>query len=217
NKVYNAALAERKEAWRMAAKSISYYEQKRDLVEIQRNHSSRVPEHRFACVTRCDLASRADVPSVLSVGQEWRKARGSCFKGRNWYDSFTYPDGAGWKLNGNRLHLSKIGTVKVRPYREMEGKIKALTIKREGEHWYCVFTCEGEAEKLPASVVDRKITGVVPVYASLPDRGHTQIFQTVSLARVSHAAYSSSYRPQVGVPSWQRFQLNERPILTFLP
>jgi len=33
--LYNAALAERKEAYRMAGKSISYYEQKRDLVEIK--------------------------------------------------------------------------------------------------------------------------------------------------------------------------------------
>src|SRR6266700_1106561 len=33
--LYNAALAERKEAYRMAGKLISYYEQKRDLVEIK--------------------------------------------------------------------------------------------------------------------------------------------------------------------------------------
>ena len=35
--LYNAALAERKEAYRMAGKSISYYDQKRDLVEIKAN------------------------------------------------------------------------------------------------------------------------------------------------------------------------------------
>src|SRR5947207_5853416 len=33
--LYNAALAERKDAYRMAGKSISYYEQKRDLPEIK--------------------------------------------------------------------------------------------------------------------------------------------------------------------------------------
>src|SRR3989442_3839385 len=33
--LYNAALCERKEAWRMAGESIDYYEQKRDLVEIK--------------------------------------------------------------------------------------------------------------------------------------------------------------------------------------
>ncbi|HLI07799.1 MAG TPA: helix-turn-helix domain-containing protein, partial [Ktedonobacteraceae bacterium] len=33
--LYNAGLAERKEAYRMAGKSISYYEQQRDLPEIK--------------------------------------------------------------------------------------------------------------------------------------------------------------------------------------
>src|ERR1700730_11834131 len=33
--LYNAALAERKEAWRMAGKSISYYDQQNDLPEIK--------------------------------------------------------------------------------------------------------------------------------------------------------------------------------------
>src|SRR6266849_8529087 len=33
--LYNAALSERKEAYRMAGKSITYYEQKRDLPEIK--------------------------------------------------------------------------------------------------------------------------------------------------------------------------------------
>jgi putative transposase len=32
---YNAALAERKEAYRMCGKSISYYEQKRDLPDMK--------------------------------------------------------------------------------------------------------------------------------------------------------------------------------------
>jgi len=33
--LYHAALSERKDAYRMAGKSISYYEQKRDLPEIK--------------------------------------------------------------------------------------------------------------------------------------------------------------------------------------
>jgi putative transposase len=33
--LYNAALSERRDAYRMAGKSISYYEQKRDLPEIR--------------------------------------------------------------------------------------------------------------------------------------------------------------------------------------
>src|SRR5256884_8531007 len=53
------------------------------------------------------------------------------------------------------LHLSKLGTVKLHLHRDMAGTIKTLTIKREGEHWYAVFTCEiGKPEALPVSYED---------------------------------------------------------------
>jgi putative transposase len=39
-------------------------------------------------------------------------------------------------------------------HRELEGKIKTLTVKREGEHWYCIFTCEVEPVPLAVSYED---------------------------------------------------------------
>lgn len=53
------------------------------------------------------------------------------------------------------MTLSKIGTAKVRFHREPQGKIKTVTLKREIDHWYVVFTCEVvSAEKLPLSYED---------------------------------------------------------------
>src|SRR6266566_6897440 len=53
------------------------------------------------------------------------------------------------------LHLSKLGTVKLHLHRDIAGTIKTLTIKREGEHWYAIFTCEiGKLEALPVSYED---------------------------------------------------------------
>jgi putative transposase len=140
----------------MAGKSISYFEQKRDLVEIKTDIR---PEYK-------DLASHVLQDVVLRVEKAYKaffrrvkngeKSGFPRFKGKNWYDSFCYPDGAGWKLNIGeggkaRLHLSKIGDVRVKMHRPIEGKIKTATIKREGEHWYVTFACEVEAEALPAS------------------------------------------------------------------
>lgn len=67
--LYNAALAERKEAYRMCGKSISYYEQKRDLPDIKelRAFVSGNCESRSA---RRDFAGRESVQSVLSTGEE---------------------------------------------------------------------------------------------------------------------------------------------------
>jgi putative transposase len=47
-----------------------------------------------------------------------------------------------WQLKGNQLHLTKIGTVKVKLHRPIQGTVKTCTIKREGAHWYVVFAVE---------------------------------------------------------------------------
>jgi putative transposase len=66
------------------------------------------------------------------------------YQGRNRYDSFTYPQ-VGFSLEQGKLVLSKIGHLKIKLHREIEGKIKTCTIKREGQHWYVCFSCEVEA------------------------------------------------------------------------
>ncbi len=77
------------------------------------------------------------------------------FKGKHRYDSFTYPDGAGWKFDGRCLHLSKVGSIRVKLHRKIEGKIKTVTIKREIDQWYVVFSCEVETPTpLPVSSED---------------------------------------------------------------
>ncbi len=65
------------------------------------------------------------------------------FQGRNRYNSFTYP-GSGLKLNLNegKLILSKIGNIKIVLHREIEGKIKTCTIKRDVDQWYVSFSCQ---------------------------------------------------------------------------
>ncbi len=91
-----------------------------------------------------------------------------------------YPDGAGWKLAAKErpahqkgvvrvtLKLAKIGAVKLHLHRDMVGDTKTLTIKREGEHFYAVFTCEiGKSEPLPISYEDVGIDVGVIHFAAL--------------------------------------------------
>jgi putative transposase len=68
------------------------------------------------------------------------------YKGRNRYDSFTYPQsGFDVELNNaqeGKLNLSKIGTMRIILHRDIEGKIKTCTIKRDVDQWYAIFTTE---------------------------------------------------------------------------
>ena len=76
------------------------------------------------------------------------------FRGRDRYDSFTYPQAPnGCKLEGSILSLSKIGQVKVKLHRPLEGTPKNCAIKRDScGKWWATFSCEVEApEFLPAA------------------------------------------------------------------
>ncbi len=70
------------------------------------------------------------------------------FQGRNRYNSFTYPQYPqhGFKIESNKLKLSKIGLIKIKQHREIEGKIKTCTIKRDVDHWYVSFSVEIDKE-----------------------------------------------------------------------
>jgi putative transposase len=171
--LYNAALAERKEAYRMAGKSVSYYEQKRDLPEIKaeireeyQNIHSQVLQD---VLLRLDKAFKAFFRRVKN-GEEPGYPR---FQGRNRYDSFTYPQG-GYSVDVREkratLTLSKIGTLKLKLHRKIEGAIKTCTIKHEAGQWYAVFSCEVEQEEpLPPVESEVGIDLGVTHFAALSD------------------------------------------------
>ncbi len=61
-------------------------------------------------------------------------------------DSFRFPQG--FKLDGDRVYLPKIGWVKFWKSRDIEGAIKNITVSRRGEHWYVSFQVELEMPDL---------------------------------------------------------------------
>ena len=67
------------------------------------------------------------------------------FKGRNRYNTFTYPQ-KGFGIEDGRLNLSKIGSIRMFLHREMEGKVKTCTIKKDVDQWYVIFTTDIDKE-----------------------------------------------------------------------
>lgn len=151
-RLYNAALQERRDAYRKAGKTVGFYEQKKWLPEIRAD----LPEYKGVhsqvlqnVIERVDLAFQGFFRRVKN-GETSGYPR---FKGRERYDSFTFPQAGttGVKLQegGKRVLLHGIGSVKVKLHRPLEGKLKTATVKREGEHWYIVFTCQVDLQPLP--------------------------------------------------------------------
>ncbi len=153
--LYNAALEERREAWRMCKASVTYEMQSAQLPAIKEDR----PEYNevYAQVLQ-DTLKRVDkaFKNFFRRVKKGEKAGYPRFQGYHRYDSFTYPQVERLKgkalvrIEDGRVILPKIGHVKVKQHRPIEGKVKTATIKREGDLWYIVFACEIEAQtKLP--------------------------------------------------------------------
>jgi putative transposase len=138
--LYNAALQERRDAYRINGLSINYHAQAIQLPQIKqlredvgKIHSQvlqdalrRVDKTFDAFFRRCQNGETPGYPR---------------FKSASRFDSFTYPQ-SGFRFEGDKLHLSKIGSCRLRLSRPIEGTIKTCTIKREADGWYAVFAVE---------------------------------------------------------------------------
>jgi putative transposase len=133
--VYNETLALRKNAWESEQKRISYYDSKRMIPvwKKDRPELKEVHAHVLQDVTmRVDLAFQAFFRRV-KAGE---KAGYPRFKGKGWYDSITYTE-SGFKLGDCNLWLSKIGDIKIKLHRPIEGNIKRLTVRRSAtQKWF---------------------------------------------------------------------------------
>ena len=146
--LYNAALQERREAWSSHRKGIYYVQQAKQLPDIKTVREDVGEVHSQVlqdALRRIDKAFRA----FFLRCQRGQVPGFPRFRSESRYDSFTYPQ-AGFKLSG-RLSLSKIGDIKIKLHRAIQGQIKTLNLKRENGMWYACFSCMVEPEPLPAN------------------------------------------------------------------
>src|SRR5207302_1976379 len=84
------------------------------------------------------------------------------------YDSFTYPQ-TGFSLQEGSITVSKIGTLKAVVHREITGKIKTCTIRKQGDKWYASFTHEVQGLLLPPTGASTGIDVGLEKFAALSD------------------------------------------------
>jgi putative transposase len=138
--LYNSALQERRDAWQINQISINYHTQAIQLPPIKSIRKdvdavySQVLQDVLRRVSKTFDAFFRRVKNGETPGYPR-------FKPASRYDSFTYPQ-SGFRLEGDKLHLSKIGSCRLRLSRPVEGAIKTSTIKREADGWYVIFAVE---------------------------------------------------------------------------
>jgi putative transposase len=140
SRLYNAALQERRDAYRIARKRVTYVDQCRQLKDIRASGDLGIPCCKVAedVLRRVDRAFRAFFRRAKA-----RKGRAGYprFRSSRRYDSITY----GRYLNGVRrqgkgsLQAYGVGDLKFKEHRPILGDIRAVTIKRAEGKWFVHF------------------------------------------------------------------------------
>jgi putative transposase len=162
-RLYNSALAQREwfyNEWQISRS----YEDQSGWFKDQREKSPYFERLNFSSaqgtLRRLDKAFQNFFRRV-NAGEEPGYPR---FKSVDRFNSILYPShGDGIRLKGNKLRVQHVGMIRVCLHREVEGKIKTLSLKHEADKWFVVLACEvlepvKVANVLPAIGLDVGLT-----------------------------------------------------------
>jgi putative transposase len=171
--LYNAALEERREAWRMRKAGIRYGQQSAQLKEIR---GFDADQSRWSFSSQQATLRRLD--KAMAAFYRRRKAGEKRvgyprFKALDRWDSVEWPsdgDGCRWKPDMGRVYLQGVGHVKVHQHRPVQGRVKTISLKREGRRWYVVLSCDDvPACPLPAAGREVGVDVGVARFATVSD------------------------------------------------
>ena len=155
--LYNAALQERREAWRRCRTGVSYGQQSDQLKHIRRLRPD-VAVWSFSSQQATLRRLNKAFAGFFGRVKRGEKAGYPRFKGAERFDGVEWPkdgDGCRWKPQVARVYLQGVGDVKATVHRQVRGRVKTIQVKKQGRKWYLVLSCED----VPARPL--KPTGVV--------------------------------------------------------
>src|SRR5205814_1787555 len=166
---YNHLLEKRRDAWEQERKSLTLYQQQETFSILKQQRPSLKSVHSQVLqnvAVRIDLAFKAFFRRC-KAGENPGYPR---FRGKHRYDSFTFPQSGFSITHDNRVCLSKLGSIKMVYHRPVRGNVKTLTIHKSSTgKWYASFSCEVEAQRLPAIPAAVGIDVGLKTFATLSD------------------------------------------------
>lgn len=165
--LYNAALQERRDAWKLNRVQLGYCSQSAQIPAIRSlrpDLSIFNAEMLRETLQRVDKAFKGFFRRV-KAGQ---KAGYPRFRSFRRYDSLTFPRACKY-LAANRVRVPGIGHIKIKLHRPLEGTTKQLTIKREAGKWYACFSVECESNPLPIKTAEVGLDMGLTAFATLSD------------------------------------------------
>ena len=141
-RLYNAALAERQAAWHNEKRTVLFDHQSAAFLQERKTNEwyKKVHSHSGqSTLRRLDQTFKYFFQRV----KQGKPPGYPRFKSRNQFNSIPFNQyGNGVKFRENKLHVFAVGQMRIKVHREPQGKIKTVSLKREGEKWYAVLSCD---------------------------------------------------------------------------
>ena len=153
-------------------------------------------------------------PRSAALTARFRRSSGACkagekpgyprFKGRGWFDSIGWPQhGNGCKWDSvphptvTRVYLMGMGHVRVHQHRAVKGTVKTITVKREGNGWYVILSCDDvPAEPLAPRAQSVGIDMGIASFLTTSDGKHVPNPRPLAATAERLTAGSAVARPQ---------------------
>ena len=137
--LYNAALEQRREAWRSHRRRVTLFEQFRDLTDVR---AAGMGPSKMSCSAMRSPLRRVDGAFLgffrrVKAGHKPGYPR---FRSSRRYDSLTWD--SAWSIRERRLLLQGIGHVKVKWHRPLPAgaRVCNVTVRRQAGRWYACFS-----------------------------------------------------------------------------
>lgn len=167
--LYNAALEQRRDAWRNGRRQVALGEQQHELTEARRDG----PEMNYVCqemvLQRLNLAFGAFFRR-MRAGEKPGYPR---FRAKARFNTLSWrPALGGAAVCDGRLRIQGVGNIKVKWHRDLPNDPKQVRVTRRNGRWYVAFTVEVEAKPLPATGATIGADLGIRQFATLSDGSH---------------------------------------------
>jgi putative transposase len=165
--LYNAALQERRDAWRLRRVSLDFLHQQNELPDLKKVREDLIPLGSNALQETVRRVDRAFKAFFRRLAAHEAKPGYPRFRGKNRFDSFTYPSPYNWKIvehqgEKGKLSITNLGCIRMRGRPRVAlglGEPRTLTIRRKCGKWYASVTVRYPMEALarPRPPVERAV------------------------------------------------------------
>lgn len=192
--LYNAALQERRDAWKSSQIGIHYFDQTSQLTAIRAGDPdyTRWSFNSLAWTLRRLEKAFQSFFRRVKAGEAPGYPR---FKGAGYFDTVIHRSGNGAKWDSvphptqTRVYFMGVGNVQVRQHRPVTGRIKTISVKREGRHWYVILAAE---QNLPAPL--EKTGAAIGIDLATGPNG---LAYTSVGERIDNPAYGKASQPRL--------------------